>query len=736
MGFILKPHNKEVHIKVKEKLKKERYAAVIQPTGTGKSYIALKLIEETDGNSIYVAPSNLIINQIKETIEEARKRGELSQEEYEKYKKIKFITYSKLMNEKFEEKDQYSLIILDEFHRCGAPEWQKGVKRLLENNKGARVLGLTATPIRATDGKDMAKELFLGNVASEMYLEEAVARGIINPGIYINAMYSFTGMINEMENKVEKIQNKDLKEELRKKIKIAKDLVGKTEGFREIIRKYIGKEGGKSDGKYIVFCKNIKDMHKKMIELKTILEDEENLKLYAISSRKRETLNEKTLQDFRNSNEGINLLFTVDKLNEGIHIDGIDGVIMLRQTESPIVYMQQLGRALSVGNKGTPLILDLVNNIENSNYIYRFVERVQEERKKENRNDDKDEKEKQEEQEGQSKEEEASDIINVIELQREIKDVLESINEKLNRDMSIGEIIDNYIKHCKDENQENLPEVKKYETIIRRAKKNGELTLEQIERLEDAGIIWKGKERTIDDELRDLINGRGSKRAESIVRREKRYGNLSKEQIILVEKAGIIWRGNERTIDDEIRYISQGRGTKKGETLVRREKRYGNLSEEQIIKAEEAGIVWRGNELTLHDIVRTIIKYTKTNEKSEISVNSEKSEDLKEENILDVKIPIEKYKKEVVRRCEDLSEEDFEALKVAGIEFPKSKLERRLRKLKLEKQKLEAKEEEARKLLEECEKAEENTEKTKKTEAIVEEKENLHTEEVDDDGSR
>ena len=53
-------------------------------------------------------------------------------------------------------------------------------------------------------------------------------------------------------------------------------------------------------------------------------------------------------------------------------------------------------------------------------------------------------------------------------------------------------------------------------------------------------------------------------------------------------------------------------------------------------------------------------------------------------------------------------------------------MERRLRKLKLEKQKLEAKEEEARKLLEQCEKAE----------AIVEEKENLHTEEVDDDGSR
>lgn len=78
MGIKLKPHNEEVTKKVKEKLKKEKYAAVIQPTGTGKSYIALKLIEETYGNSIYVAPSNLIISQIKETIEEARKRGELT----------------------------------------------------------------------------------------------------------------------------------------------------------------------------------------------------------------------------------------------------------------------------------------------------------------------------------------------------------------------------------------------------------------------------------------------------------------------------------------------------------------------------------------------------------------------------------------------------------------------------------------------------------------------------------
>ena len=599
------------------------------------------------------------------------------------------------MNEKFEEKDKYSLIILDEFHRCGAPEWQKGVKRLLENNKKAKVLGLTATPIRATDGKDMAKELFLGNVASEMYLEEAVVRRIINPGIYINAMYSFTGIINEMENKVEKIQNKDLKEELRKKIKIAKDLVGKTEGFKEIIRKYIGKESGKSTGKYIVFCKNIKDMHKKMIEIKTILEDEENLKLYAISSRKRESLNEKTLEDFKKSEEGINLLFAVDKLNEGIHIDGIDGVIMLRQTESPIIYMQQLGRALSVGNKGTPLVLDLVNNIENSNYIYRFVKRVQEVRKKESRNDDKNENGK------QSKREETIDTINVIELQREIKDILESINEKLNREMSLEEIIENYIKHYENGNQENLPEVKKYETIIRRAKKNGKLTLEQIEKLENMGIIWKGKERTLDDEIRDLINGKGSKKGESIIRRAKRNGWLSREQIIAVENAGIVWRGKEKTVDDEIRDLVNGRGSKKGESIIRREKRDGKLSEEQIIAVEDAGIIWRGNELTLHDMVRTVIKYMQI---------SEKSENSQEENVSDTKIPIEKYKKELIRRCEQLVDEDFEALQNVGVKFPQGKI---LRRLRAQKEKLERMEEQAKELLEECERLDEKNSQDK-----------------------
>lgn len=51
-------------------------------------------------------------------------------------------------------------------------------------------------------------------------------------------------------------------------------------------------------------------------------------------------------------------------LNEGIHVDDVDGVILLRPTVSPIIYLQQIGRALSAGSEKTPVIFDLVNNFD------------------------------------------------------------------------------------------------------------------------------------------------------------------------------------------------------------------------------------------------------------------------------------------------------------------------------------------------------------------------------------
>ena len=56
-------------------------------------------------------------------------------------------------------------------------------------------------------------------------------------------------------------------------------------------------------------------------------------------------------------------------LNEGIHVDDVDGVILLRPTVSPIIYLQQIGRALSAGSKNQPVIFDLVNNFDSLHCI-------------------------------------------------------------------------------------------------------------------------------------------------------------------------------------------------------------------------------------------------------------------------------------------------------------------------------------------------------------------------------
>lgn len=77
MGINLKKHNEKAYQKIKDMLKETDRAAVVHPTGTGKTYIALKWIEETSGKTIYVAPSNHILNQVKEDVEKAKESGEI-----------------------------------------------------------------------------------------------------------------------------------------------------------------------------------------------------------------------------------------------------------------------------------------------------------------------------------------------------------------------------------------------------------------------------------------------------------------------------------------------------------------------------------------------------------------------------------------------------------------------------------------------------------------------------------
>ncbi|MBR1751890.1 MAG: Helicase associated domain protein, partial [Ruminococcus sp.] len=87
----------------------------------------------------------------------------------------------------------------------------------------------------------------------------------------------------------------------------------------------------------------------------------------------------KSFADFKADNDPkhLKLLYCIDALNEGVHVPDVSGVILLRPTISPIIYKQQIGRALSASKSKNPVIFDIVNNIENLYSIDAIEEEMQ-----------------------------------------------------------------------------------------------------------------------------------------------------------------------------------------------------------------------------------------------------------------------------------------------------------------------------------------------------------------------
>ena len=295
-GIKLFEHNETAYISAVRKLTETGKAAVIHPTGTGKSFIAFKLCYDNANKKIcWLSPGEYIF---KTQCENLTATGSAVPNN------IAFFTYAKLMlmsDAELEEiKPDY--IILDEFHRCGAEMWGQGVKRLLNLYSDTPILGLTATNIRYLDNRrDMADEL----------------------------------------------------------------------------DKVFAKHMPKRDGKYIVFCASFDHMNEMADKAKEwFAKVDTEPHIYKAYSN--DPAASKAFSAFKaDVSKHLKLLYSIDMLNEGIHVDDIDGVILLRPTVSPIIYKQQIGRALSTGKKSNPVIFDIVLNIENLYSIGAVEEEMQ-----------------------------------------------------------------------------------------------------------------------------------------------------------------------------------------------------------------------------------------------------------------------------------------------------------------------------------------------------------------------
>lgn len=356
MGLFLYPHNQETYEKVLAVFKENNRTCIVKPTGTGKSFVFLKWIEDNPSDRfIYISPSTEIFNQLEEYV------VELNQEKL--LNNVETISYQKLIRMSQEElKSMHAdKIIVDEFHRAGAEQWGKALQIMLDSNPEAKVLGGTATPVRYLDeGKNMAEMLFNGNIASYMTLGEAVALNILPTFTYIPVWYDYDEKLERYQKLIAKTP-KDKQPEMEKKLNLIKRSLQNSYGAEDIFKKYMPTD----HGKYIVFCRNYEHLQ----EIKPIVSNwlrpvNTNVRHYV--SVVRNTDKDEQLIAFKNdkNEDAIRLLFVIDRLNEGIHVKDVDGIIMLRPTGSPIIYLQQLGRALASGVK-TPIVFDMVNNFQN-----------------------------------------------------------------------------------------------------------------------------------------------------------------------------------------------------------------------------------------------------------------------------------------------------------------------------------------------------------------------------------
>ena len=352
MKVDLLEHNQEAYGKIKSLIAEgKKKLAISHATGTGKSYLIAKLFEDyCNDKKLVLVPSRYIKEQIQKLFEEY----DIENADIILYQKL-----IKMSNEDIIAMD-YDVIALDEYHHDAATKvWGEKVDLLISSHPESIIFGTSATPVR-TDGVNAIDTLFEGNCASDLPLSDSIAKKIVPLPKYVGALYTLDDELEKLRKKVEGATNsKEEKKEFYKKINAMRSQIEKSYGMPIILNKHIKDK----EGKYIIFCKNKRHLN----EIRdTVIgwfhtAGFKDIHSYVVhSSYEGKDKEYKAFCD--DTSHTLKLLFCVDMLNEGLHLENISGVLLLRPTNSSIVWHQQIGRAIEANNVSTPVIIDAVNN--------------------------------------------------------------------------------------------------------------------------------------------------------------------------------------------------------------------------------------------------------------------------------------------------------------------------------------------------------------------------------------
>ena len=329
-------------------------ALVQAATGVGKTYLAA-FDSKSYERVLFVAHREEILKQAAVSFRNVRNSedyGFFTGEEKSTDKSVIFASVATLgrseyLSEKYFAPDYFQYLVIDEFHHAVNEQYQ----RIVEYFKPQFLLGLTATPERM-DGRNIY-ELCDYNVPYEISLKDAINKGMLVPfhyyGIYDDTDYSGLHLIRG------RYDEKELNE----------TYIGNVHRH-DLIYKYYCKYGSK---KALGFCcsrAHAEEMAKEFCE--------RGIPSVAVYSNANGTYSEERGKAIEKLKSGeIRVIFSVDMFNEGVDITSVDMVMFLRPTESPIVFLQQLGRGLR-RSKGKEYlnVLDFIGNYEKAGRV-RFL---------------------------------------------------------------------------------------------------------------------------------------------------------------------------------------------------------------------------------------------------------------------------------------------------------------------------------------------------------------------------
>ncbi len=324
-------------------------ALIISATGTGKTYLSAFDAKEFNPKKLLFVVHRLTIakdslSTFRNVFGNEKKMGLYSGNQRDLDCDFIFSTIQTISKNNHLDnfaKDHFDYIIIDETHRSGADSYL----RLIEHFEPKFLLGMTATPER-TDGNDIF-QLFDHNIAYEIRLSRAMEEEMLSSFHY----YGVTDLSID-NNKA------DNKSDFRYLVS--------SERVEHIIEKakFYGTDNGITRG--LIFCSR-KD---EAVELSTLF-NSKGLKTVALTGDSSEEERALSIEKLETDNlsHKIDYIFTVDIFNEGIDIPKINQIIMLRPTESAIIFIQQLGRGLrKVDGKSYLTVIDFIGNYE-KNYL-------------------------------------------------------------------------------------------------------------------------------------------------------------------------------------------------------------------------------------------------------------------------------------------------------------------------------------------------------------------------------